>query len=62
MSLIITICRRGSTTCFSTKIADHSCAYFNAPDDTLEEAQIARERHIAAKLYLSLRRISMCSI
>ncbi|MGE3643913.1 MAG: class I SAM-dependent methyltransferase [Beijerinckiaceae bacterium] len=28
----------------------YSCAYYEAPDQTLEEAQIAKKRHIAAKL------------
>ncbi|NDW05745.1 SAM-dependent methyltransferase [Jiella pacifica] len=30
----------------------YSCAYFERPDATLEEAQIAKKRHIAAKLRL----------
>lgn len=30
----------------------YSCAYFERPDMTLEEAQIAKKRHIAAKLRL----------
>jgi cyclopropane-fatty-acyl-phospholipid synthase len=30
----------------------YSCAYFAEPDESLEEAQIAKKRHIAAKLYL----------
>ena len=28
----------------------YSCAYFRSPDDTLEQAQINKKRHIAAKL------------
>jgi cyclopropane-fatty-acyl-phospholipid synthase len=28
----------------------YSCAYFERPDETLEEAQLAKKRHIAAKL------------
>ena len=28
----------------------YSCAYFRDPDDTLEEAQRAKKRHLAAKL------------
>jgi cyclopropane-fatty-acyl-phospholipid synthase len=28
----------------------YSCAYFESPDDTLEDAQLAKKRHIAAKL------------
>jgi cyclopropane-fatty-acyl-phospholipid synthase len=30
----------------------YSCGYFRDPDDSLEQAQIAKKRHIAAKLYL----------
>lgn len=30
----------------------YSCAYFERPDMTLEEAQTAKKRHIAAKLYV----------
>ncbi len=30
----------------------YSCAYFSAPGESLEEAQIAKKRHIAAKLNL----------
>lgn len=30
----------------------YSCAYFTAPDMTLEEAQLAKKRHIASKLCL----------
>ncbi|HEX2592669.1 MAG TPA: cyclopropane-fatty-acyl-phospholipid synthase family protein [Rhizomicrobium sp.] len=37
---------------FLDKDRQYSCAYFNSPDDTLEEAQIAKKRHIAAKLSL----------
>ncbi len=31
----------------------YSCAYFTSPDDTLEEAQSLKKRHLAAKLLLS---------
>lgn len=31
---------------------NYSCAYFRSPDDTLEEAQVNKLRHIAAKLDL----------
>jgi cyclopropane-fatty-acyl-phospholipid synthase len=31
----------------------YSCAYFSAPDETLEEAQVGKKRHIAAKLHLN---------
>jgi cyclopropane-fatty-acyl-phospholipid synthase len=37
---------------FLDKDRQYSCAYFNDPSDTLEEAQIAKKRHIAAKLSL----------
>jgi cyclopropane-fatty-acyl-phospholipid synthase len=30
----------------------YSCAYFSEPGETLEEAEIAKKRHIAAKLHL----------
>ena len=30
----------------------YSCAYFEAPDETLEAAQYAKKRHLAAKLFL----------
>jgi len=30
----------------------YSCAYFERPDMTLEEAQLAKKRHIAAKLHM----------
>jgi len=30
----------------------YSCAYFSAPGESLDEAQIGKKRHIAAKLYL----------
>jgi cyclopropane-fatty-acyl-phospholipid synthase len=31
----------------------YSCAYFEAPDQTLDDAQLAKRRHLAAKLLLS---------
>ena len=31
----------------------YSCAYFETPDMTLDEAQLAKKRHIAAKLLIS---------
>ena len=31
----------------------YSCAYFETPDATLEEAQLAKKRHLAAKLLLT---------
>ncbi|MBN9234254.1 MULTISPECIES: SAM-dependent methyltransferase [Phyllobacteriaceae] len=35
---------------FLDKDMQYSCAYFERPDMTLEEAQLAKKRHIAAKL------------
>lgn len=35
---------------FLDKDMQYSCAYFQGPDATLEEAQLAKKRHIAAKL------------
>jgi cyclopropane-fatty-acyl-phospholipid synthase len=37
---------------FLGKDKQYSCGYFNDPSDTLEEAQIAKKRHIAAKLFM----------
>src|SRR5215471_3256993 len=31
----------------------YSCAYFEAPDESLDDAQLAKKRHLAAKLLLS---------
>ena len=31
----------------------YSCGYFLSPDDSLEEAQLNKKRHLAAKLYLN---------
>src|SRR5204863_6698877 len=31
----------------------YSCAYFEAPDQSLDDAQLAKKRHLAAKLILS---------
>ncbi|MEX6505556.1 class I SAM-dependent methyltransferase [Jiella sp. M17.18] len=31
----------------------YSCAYFESPDATLDEAQLAKKRHIAAKMYMN---------
>lgn len=38
---------------FLDRDKQYSCAYFSAPDETLDEAQIGKKRHIAAKLYLN---------
>ncbi|HEY0282669.1 MAG TPA: cyclopropane-fatty-acyl-phospholipid synthase family protein [Rhizomicrobium sp.] len=37
---------------FLDRDKQYSCAYFTAPGETLEEAQIGKKRHIAAKLNL----------
>jgi len=37
---------------FLDKDMQYSCAYFESPDVTLEEAQLAKKRHLAAKLRL----------
>jgi cyclopropane-fatty-acyl-phospholipid synthase len=47
---------------FLDKDRQYSCAYFNDPGDTLEEAQIAKKRHIAAKLYLAEQDLSVLDI
>jgi cyclopropane-fatty-acyl-phospholipid synthase len=47
---------------FLDKDRQYSCAYFNASDDTLEEAQIAKKRHIAAKLFLAEQDLSVLDI
>jgi len=40
----------------------YSCAYFSAPGETLEEAQIGKKRHIAAKLFLNQPGLSVLDI
>ena len=37
---------------FLDKDRQYSCAYFESPDQTLEEAQLAKKRHLASKLAL----------
>src|SRR5437588_4638790 len=37
---------------FLDRDRQYSCAYFQAPDDDLETAQLSKKRHIAAKLLL----------
>ncbi|HEY3636595.1 MAG TPA: cyclopropane-fatty-acyl-phospholipid synthase family protein [Rhizomicrobium sp.] len=37
---------------FLERDRQYSCAYFSAPGETLEDAQIGKKRHIAAKLFL----------
>jgi cyclopropane-fatty-acyl-phospholipid synthase len=38
---------------FLDRDRQYSCAYFSAPGESLDEAQIGKKRHIAAKLYLN---------
>jgi len=38
---------------FLDRDRQYSCAYFSVPGETLEEAQIGKKRHLAAKLYLN---------
>ena len=40
----------------------YSCAYFTEPGESLEEAQIGKKRHIAAKLYLHKPDLSVLDI
>ncbi|MDA0369715.1 MAG: cyclopropane-fatty-acyl-phospholipid synthase [Proteobacteria bacterium] len=40
----------------------YSCAYFETPDDTLEDAQFKKKRHIAAKLLLDVPGLSVLDI
>ena len=47
---------------FLDKDRQYSCAYFPDPSATLEEAQIAKKRHIAAKLNLDRENLSVLDI
>lgn len=38
---------------FLDRDRQYSCAYFSAPGETLDDAQIGKKRHIAAKLHLN---------
>ena len=40
----------GSTTYSSTADRQYSCAYFEYPGQSLEDAQLAKKRHIVAKM------------
>jgi len=40
----------------------YSCAYFETPDETLEDAQTAKKRHIAAKLHLDRQGLKVLDI
>ena len=39
--------------CFLDEDLQYSCAFFDCPDASLDEAQAAKKRHIAAKLHLT---------
>jgi cyclopropane-fatty-acyl-phospholipid synthase len=47
---------------FLDRDRQYSCAYFSAPGETLDEAQIGKKRHIAAKLYLDRPGLSVLDI
>jgi cyclopropane-fatty-acyl-phospholipid synthase len=47
---------------FLDRDRQYSCAYFSAPGETLEDAQIGKKRHIAAKLYLDRPGLSVLDI
>lgn len=47
---------------FLDRDRQYSCAYFSAPGETLEEAQIGKKRHIAAKLFLDRAHLSVLDI
>jgi cyclopropane-fatty-acyl-phospholipid synthase len=47
---------------FLGKDKQYSCGYFNDRRDSLEEAQIAKKRHIAAKLFLEREDLSVLDI
>lgn len=47
---------------FLDRDQQYSCAYFRQGDETLEEAQLAKKRHIAAKLYLNRPGLSVLDI
>ena len=47
---------------FLDRDRQYSCAYFGSGDETLEEAQAAKKRHIAAKLHLTRPGLSVLDI
>ncbi len=53
MSRIITIFPAKLYEMFLDRDRQYSCAYFSAPGETLEDAQVGKKRHIAAKLWLN---------
>ena len=50
MSPTITISTAGSIRCFSISDRQYSCGYFEYESQSLDDAQFAKKRHIAAKL------------
>jgi cyclopropane-fatty-acyl-phospholipid synthase len=47
---------------FLDRDMQYSCAYFSEPDEMLDEAQIGKKRHIAAKLHLDRADLSVLDI
>jgi cyclopropane-fatty-acyl-phospholipid synthase len=47
---------------FLDRDRQYSCAYFSVPGETLEDAQIGKKRHIAAKLHLERPGLSVLDI
>ncbi|HTT81971.1 MAG TPA: cyclopropane-fatty-acyl-phospholipid synthase family protein [Rhizomicrobium sp.] len=47
---------------FLDRDRQYSCAYFSEPGETLDEAQIGKKRHIAAKLYLNVPGLNVLDI
>jgi len=47
---------------FLDRDRQYSCAYFSAPGEPLEEAQIAKKRHLAAKLFLDRPDLSVLDV
>jgi len=45
--------RRSAHSLFLDADRQYSCAYFETPDQLLDDAQLAKKRHLAAKLILS---------
>ena len=47
---------------FLDRDRQYSCAYFSEPGETLDDAQIGKKRHIAAKLHLDRPGLSVLDI
>ena len=52
----ITISTAGCTQLFLDADQQYSCAYFESPGQSLDDAQLAKKRHLAAKLLVAARR------